>query len=48
MAKHKKRMPAWVLGLVIAVVIFALVLVVFAGLGIGDDPVIEGLQTPSA
>lgn len=42
-AKHVKQRPAWLLGLIIAVLVFALVLVVFAILGFGDDPVIESV-----
>lgn len=43
MARHSKRVPAWVVGLIIAAVVFALVLIVFNVLGFGDDPVVEGL-----
>lgn len=42
-AKHVKQRPAWLLGLIIAVLVFALVLVMFAILGFGDDPVIESV-----
>lgn len=43
MARHNKPVPAWLMGLIIAAVVFALVLVVFNVLGFGDDPVVEGL-----
>jgi hypothetical protein len=41
MARHSKKIPAWLLGLIIAVVLTAVVLVVANGLGFGDDPVVE-------
>lgn len=40
MARHKKRVPAWALGLLIAAVVFVVVLIVFNLLGVGDDPVV--------
>lgn len=43
MAKHKERLPAWFLGLIIAVVVSLVALAVFSALGFGDDPVVEGL-----
>ena len=43
MARHSKPIPAWLMGLIIAVVVFVLVLIVFNALGFGDDPVVEGL-----
>lgn len=43
MARHNKSMPAWLMGLIIAAVVFALALVVFNLLGFGDDPVVEGM-----
>jgi len=43
MAKHRKRPPAWLVGLIIAGVVFAVALLVFAALGFGDDPVVESL-----
>ena len=36
-------MPAWLVGLILAAVIFALVFVILATLGYGDDPVVESL-----
>lgn len=41
MARHRRKPPPWLLGLIIAVVVFAAVLVVFSLLGYGDDPVVE-------
>lgn len=41
MARHRRKLPPWLLGLIIAVVLFAAVLVVFSLLGYGDDPVVE-------
>lgn len=43
MARHRKKPPAWLVGLIIAVFVFAAALVVFAMLGYGDDPVVENL-----
>ncbi len=43
MAKHRKRFPAWLLGLVLSVFIFAIALLLFSLLGFGDDPVIGSL-----
>jgi len=43
MATHRRRVPAWVAGLLLAVVLVLVVILVFAALGLGDDPVIEGL-----
>lgn len=37
-----KRLPAWLLGLLIAIGVFVLVLVLLNLLGFGDDPVVEG------
>lgn len=39
--KHRRRVPAWLLGLLLAAVIFALALVLLEVFGYGDDPVIE-------
>lgn len=41
MARHRPKPSPWLLGLIIAVVVFAAVLVVFSLLGYGDDPVVE-------
>lgn len=43
MAKHKRRLPAWFLGLIIAVIVSLVAVLVFSALGFGDDPVVEGL-----
>ncbi|HZD24122.1 MAG TPA: hypothetical protein VE569_12090 [Acidimicrobiia bacterium] len=45
MARHNKRLPAWLLGLIIAAVVFVLAIFIFGALGYGDEPVIEGLVT---
>lgn len=44
MANSERRLPAWLLGLLIAIVVFAVVVATFSLLGIGDDPVIETLS----
>ncbi len=41
MARHQRKLSPWFLGLIIAVLVFAAVLVVFSLLGYGDDPVVE-------
>lgn len=41
--RHRRPLPAWLVGMVVAVLVFALILIVTALLGFGDDPVIEGL-----
>lgn len=41
MARHSKKIPAWLLGLIVAVVLTVVVLVVANTLGFGDDPVVE-------
>lgn len=43
MTERERRIPAWLLGLLIAIVVFAAVLVVSSILGVGDDPVIGSL-----
>ncbi len=40
-ARHRKPLPPWLLGLLIAIAIFAIGILVFSALGYGDDPVIE-------
>lgn len=42
MAKPRRQLPPWLLGLLIAAVVFVIALVVLDALGYGDDPVIEG------
>lgn len=41
MARHKEKFSPWLVGLIIAIVVFVAVLIVFAALGFGDDPVVE-------
>jgi hypothetical protein len=38
----RPRLPAWLVGLLIAAVVFAVILIVSRMLGFGDDPVVEG------
>jgi hypothetical protein len=45
MSEYKKQLPPWLVGLILAVIVFAVVLVVLNALGYGDDPAV-GL-TPS-
>ena len=40
MTKDKRTLPPWLLGLIIAVVIFVIGFLVYRALGFGDDPVI--------
>jgi hypothetical protein len=40
MCDERRRWPPWLVGLIAAVVIFALVFVLMNLLGFGDDPVI--------
>lgn len=42
MAEPRRQMPAWLIGLIVAVIIFVAALVVLDAFGYGDDPVIEG------
>jgi hypothetical protein len=39
----KRKLPAWLLGLIIAVFVFAAVLLLFSALGFGDDPVVDSI-----
>lgn len=41
MADHKRPIPSWLLGLVIAVIVFAIGVWLFQALGFGDNPVID-------
>lgn len=43
MDDEKRKLPAWLVGLLIAAVVFAAVLVIFSALGFGDDPVVESV-----
>jgi thiol-disulfide isomerase/thioredoxin len=40
MSEEKRQMSSWLIGLILAVVLFAIGLLVFNALGFGDDPVI--------
>ncbi len=40
-ADQKRQMPAWLLGMIIAAVLFAIGVVIFQALGFGDNPVLE-------
>lgn len=44
MTERERRIPAWLLGLLIAFVAFTIVVVVSSMLGIGDDPVVGTLS----
>ena len=39
--EKKREVPAWLLGLLVAAVIFLVVLLVFQALGFGDNPVLD-------
>lgn len=43
MEGERKKLPAWLVGLILAAVIFAAVFIVMAALGYGDDPVVESM-----
>jgi hypothetical protein len=47
MSNEKRHLPPWLLGLIIAAVVFLAVLVIINLLGFGDDPVIGGLGRPA-
>ena len=40
MAEPKRPIPAWLLGLIIAAIVFAIGFLLFQTLGFGDNPVI--------
>ncbi len=42
----KRQLPAWLLGLIIAVVLFVIGIFVFGALGFGDNPVLEQVSIP--
>jgi hypothetical protein len=44
MEPEKRRMPPWLVGLILAVALFVIVLVVANVLGFGDDPVVGALR----
>ena len=39
--KSNRRVPAWLLGLIIAAVVFVVAFLIFQALGFGDNPVLE-------
>lgn len=43
MEPAKKKVPAWLLGLVIATILFVLVVLVFDAFGIDDEPVVGSM-----
>lgn len=43
----KRETPAWLLGLVIAAVLFVIGIFVFGALGFGDNPVLEQVAIPA-
>jgi hypothetical protein len=45
MEDERRRMPPWLIGLIIAVILFVLVLIVARLLGVGDDPSLGALGT---
>jgi uncharacterized membrane protein len=47
-ARHTAKIPAWLLGLILAIVVFVVAIVVLNALGYGDDPVVEGLAAVAA
>ena len=47
MANHKRQLPAWLLGLIIATVLFVIGVVIFQALGFGDNPVLESALSES-
>ncbi len=46
MTDQKRQIPAWLLGMVIAAVLFAIGFVIFQALGFGDNPVLESGAFP--
>ena len=47
MANRKRQLPAWLLGLIIATVLFVIGVVIFQALGFGDNPVLESALSES-
>lgn len=43
----ERQLPAWLLGLIIAVVLFVIGIFVFGALGFGDNPVLEEGSIPA-
>lgn len=42
MIGHGQKLPTWLVGFILALVLFGIVLLVLSILGLGDDPVVEG------
>lgn len=42
MEEPRRKLPPWLLGLLIAALVFVITLVLLDAFGYGDDPVIEG------
>jgi hypothetical protein len=40
MSEEKRQMPPWLLGMILAAVVFVIGILVFKLLGFGDDPVV--------
>ena len=40
MSEEKRQLPPWLVGLILAVIVFVVVLVVLNALGYGDDPAV--------
>jgi hypothetical protein len=40
--RRRRQLPPWLVGLLVAALVFAIVLFLLDALGYGDDPVIEG------
>ncbi|HEY4606189.1 MAG TPA: hypothetical protein VIH55_00960 [Acidimicrobiia bacterium] len=46
MSEERRPIPPWLLGLILAVIVFAIALMVVSALGYGDDPAV-GLVSPT-
>ena len=44
--KAKKQIPAWLMGLILAVIVSIVVLLVLEAMGYGDDPSVGALFSP--
>ena len=44
MEPERRRLPPWLIGLILAIALFVTVLLVANLLGYGDDPVVGGLR----
>ena len=47
MSEEKSQLPPWLVGLILAVVVFVVVLVLLNALGYGDDPAVGRSQSLS-